>query len=847
MKKFIFIIVLLFGCALFGETELFYNNGQSVKLRKIDNLAATKTAAFSPRFKDELFRFNTGSEVFAIREGQGELPVYLLGNTPVIADNQLFWRGTKPIEYMTEKYGLELKEILTLSSLYLFSVKGNSAETAENIVKNGDGYAFPDIVRKAVLRFVPESWPEDAYFDTQWHLHNTGTVIDYRGIEAKIKENADVKFIQMLEFLNSEGINVDESTKIAIMDTGIVPNHKDLTNIEPGYDAISDKEGGYPDISVMENSPYADYYASSVGHGTTCAGVSAAVGNETGMSGMCPWCLLYPVRYLEGTSGTAVSESKMLKVYEKYIADPKITTINCSFGPSTEYGTIPITPAEAESHLNFMKKGRNGLGGAIVYASGNDGVDSSYTQLVTYDFVFERNGKQVSDRVITVNATTPWDTRAVYSNYGYASTVSAPSLSQLPIIGIATTAIPGYGDFQNDYTLLFSGTSAAAPVVSGLFGAIFSINPNLSLEDAIDILKKSADKIYPETGLWDKNGFSVKFGYGRINLEKAARLAAGFDMCADPKEEICGNNIDDNCDSFVDEGCAEPLTAGIECTKAADCITGSLTLADVECLKERKYWSFKGGYCVRKTNEATCPDGTKAFNMADDNENYLCALECNSIKPCSREGYYCSNDVLGICLPSCKTNSDCAKSSYCTDEGTCQKIPEPIGGTCSEDSECSGDFTTCNTWFEGGYCTQECFDSDDSICPDNSKCVIAGRRQSMSCLASCSSDEDCRVDEGYLCHPLMGSKNGVCYRKCRNVSECNDENAECSENGRCVPDNWQGWGKNDKEENKDEDGNNDSDNVDIENDSEKPDDEIPQEDKTTTIKEQGNACSISFI
>ena len=84
-------------------------------------------------------------------------------------------------------------------------------------------------------------------------------------------------------------------------------------------------------------------------------------------------------------------------------------------------------------------------------------------------------------------------------------------------------------------------------------------------------------------------------------------------------------------------------------------------------------------------------------------------------------------------------------------------------------------------------------------------------------------------------------------RKCRNVSECNDENAECSENGRCVPDNWQGWGKNDKEENKDEDGNNDSDNVDIENDSEKPDDEIPQEDKTTTIKEQGNACSISFI
>ena len=612
-------------------------------------------------------------------------------------------------------------------------------------------------------------------------------------------KNADTKFIQMLEFLSSNGIEVDTNTKIAIMDTGIVPDHEDLTNIEPGYDAIQNKEGGYPDLSELEGSPYGQYLASSVGHGTTCAGVSAAQGNEIGMSGMCPWCLLYPVRYLEGTTGTASSDGTMIKVYEKYVADPDITTVNCSFGPDSSYGIIPATPGEVEAHQNFMQNGRNGLGGVIVYASGNDGTDSSYEQLLSYDFVFKRNGADVKNRVVTVNASTAWDTRAEYSNYGFSSTVIAPSLSETPIVGIATTSIPGYGDYKNDYTLLFSGTSAAAPVVSGFFGAVFSINPDLTLEEAVDILKKSADKIYPETGLWDDKGFSVKFGYGRVNLEKAARLAAGYPMCEGEKEEECGNHIDDDCDGYVDEGCEDGLTAGSPCEKAEDCKSGSLETSGVECMKESRYWIFDGGYCVVKTGKTPCPDGTIPFDVSEDRQNYICALECNSVHPCEREGYYCSNDVLGACLPHCRENSDCSNGSYCNDEKKCEKIPSPIGGSCESDDECAGEYTTCNAWFEGGYCTQECFDNDDSICPDGAKCVTAGRRQTTSCLASCASDKECRTDEGYLCHPQLGSKSGVCYRACRNDSDCNDEKAECTEDGYCAPANWKGWPEEEEE------------------------------------------------
>ena len=840
MKKIFFaFFVLLFAFAA-ECAELFYSNGTSVPMEKSDNFSAVRRNISDISVpKNELYRLNTGRYIFSIVSGKGELPVYFLGDMPVIAETTVFWRGEKSVEYMEKKYGLKHTDFLPTYPLHAFSVQGDSVEIAEKIVKNGDGYAFPDLVRETALRFIPETIPEDPYFNMQWHLQNTGKVRNYYDEEIKILKNTDTKFIQMLEFLNENQIEVDTNTKIAIMDTGIVPDHEDLTNIEPGYDAIKNKEGGYPDISELENyGDYASYFASAVGHGTTCAGVSAGVGNDIGMSGMCPWCRLYPVRYLEGIQGTALSGGVMLKVYEKYVADPDIVAVNCSFGPeySEEINQIPITAAEIESHTNFMQNGRNGKGGVIVYASGNDGIDSKYEQLLGYDFSFERNGVKVTDRVVTVNASSAWDTRIEYSNYGYSSTVTAPSLSESPIVGIATTSIPGYGDYKSDYTLAFSGTSAAAPVVTGFFGAIFSINPQLTLEEAIDILKKSSDKIYPETGLWDKNGFSVKFGYGRINLEKAARLAAGFPMCEE-KEEECGNHIDDDCDGYVDEGCAEKMTAGNPCKTAKDCLYGSLTLDDVECINEGRYWIFNDGYCVTKTGNMPCPDGTKAFDTIND-RFYICALECSSIKPCEREGYYCSNEVLGVCLPLCSDSSDCTKGSICNDEGKCEKTPAPIGGNCEKDKECAGEDTVCNTWAEGGYCTQTCYDNDDEYCQDGAKCVTGNRWEGTHCLASCNSDKDCRTEEGYLCHPQMGNKSGVCSRKCRNSSDCNDEDAVCNENGYCAAEDWQGWPE--EEETEDSDTNPDDDGTG--NDEDPADNHKPA---VTVIEIDG--CSLSVM
>ena len=623
------------------------------------------------------------------------------------------------------------------------------------------------------------------------------------------------------------------------MDTGVAPNHPDLTNIEPGYDALKDKEGGYPDTTGIDDMPW--YAIGGIAHGTTCGGVSAAVGNEKGMIGVCPWCPLYPVRYLEA-AGTAMDDMKLLKTYERYVADPKISVINCSFGPPSDYGVVPAFPGELSSHENFMKNGRDGLGGAIVYAAGNDGIDSEYTLLHSHVFSFKRDGKDVENKVVSVGASTAWDTRAVYSNYGRSVDLVAPSLSQSPMVGMATTTIPGYGDYKDDYTLLFSGTSAAAPVVSGVLGVIFSVNPELTLEEAVDILKNSADKIHPVTGAWDENGHSVKFGYGRVNLLKAVRLAMGEAMCDESSEkDICGNNIDDNCDGFVDSGCDPGLTAGKECEEDSDCVSEGFPESSVVCIKEIRYWKFKNGYCVIKTGDAPCPDGTRAFAVDDDGASYLCAIDCADAKPCEREGYYCRGDSLGICVPFCDTDNDCREGSYCSPAGECLKVPSSLGGSCGNDDECEGGMW-CITNFRDGYCTSECAQQDDTFCPDDGKCVIrnAGGSQTIEiCLESCSSDSHCRQteDDYYICHAQMSEKEGVCFRKCRNDSDCMDFYATCSEEGRCVPDNWKGWP---------EDEVPDEENVDADQDM-IVDDETTEDDPVPEDNKKSSGCSMVHI
>jgi subtilisin family serine protease len=119
----------------------------------------------------------------------------------------------------------------------------------------------------------------------------------------------------------------------------------------------------------------------------------------------------------------------------------------------------------------------------------------------------------------------------------------------------------GYGS----YTSQFGGTSAAAPVVSGVAGLLLKTNPNLNAIEIKHILKTTADKI---TGVSNYRqitsnsqynyGYIINndFGAGRVNAENAVLLAKDWQTSTTlqkPKLAIADRDINGVLDGVDDK------------------------------------------------------------------------------------------------------------------------------------------------------------------------------------------------------------------------------------------------------------------------------------------------------
>ena len=138
--------------------------------------------------------------------------------------------------------------------------------------------------------------------------------------------------------------------------------------------------------------------------------------------------------------------------------------------------------------------------------------------------------------------------RAPYSQYGPELDLVAPSSDQhLGITTIDRTGADGY--VSGDYTSNFGGTSASAPVVSGVAAAMLAVNPSLSATQVKTMLRDSADKIGPVAVAY-LNGRNDFHGFGRVNMYGALLLANGDPLssqsascAADPFDYTVDNDL----------------------------------------------------------------------------------------------------------------------------------------------------------------------------------------------------------------------------------------------------------------------------------------------------------------
>ena len=145
-----------------------------------------------------------------------------------------------------------------------------------------------EVAYPLISKIMSKKWiPNDAKFGDQWHLQNTGQTGGNAGEDANITTAWD----------DYRGNGVI----IGIVDDGVDWNHADLDNY---YEDTLDY-----DYCDNDGDPSPSYYD---GHGTSAAGVAAAVGNNTiGVSGAAPRAGLAGI-LLIACSTTDVRESNSL-------------------------------------------------------------------------------------------------------------------------------------------------------------------------------------------------------------------------------------------------------------------------------------------------------------------------------------------------------------------------------------------------------------------------------------------------------------------------------------------------------------------------------------------------------
>jgi hypothetical protein len=111
------------------------------------------------------------------------------------------------------------------------------------------------------------------------------------------------------------------------------------------------------------------------------------------------------------------------------------------------------------------------------------------------------------------------DARAVYSNYGPSKDIAAPGGDGSSEEGWILSTAPG------GYYAWMKGTSAAAPVVSGVVALMLSADPSLTVSDVKSRLYGSA----VDLGMVGKDDY---FGHGRVNAAYAIRSVRGLHASA---------------------------------------------------------------------------------------------------------------------------------------------------------------------------------------------------------------------------------------------------------------------------------------------------------------------------
>jgi serine protease len=308
--------------------------------------------------------------------------------------------------------------------------------------------------------------PNDPLYVNQWHYSGTW------GINAPTAWNI------------TTGLS---SIVVAVLDTGITTHLEFTGRVLPGYDFITqvsmandgngrDSNPSDPGDWVVANECGNNNLAkNSSWHGTHTAGTIAAKGNNgMGVAGVNWQSTILPIRVL-GKCGGFTSD---IVDGMRWAAGLAVNSVPANPTPAKvlnlSLGGSGACSATFQNAINTIITG----GVVVVVSAGNSSIDASGQQPANC------NG------VITVAATNSIGARASYSNFGSTVEISAPGGdSSAHVLSTYNAGTQGPGSAAYGY---MSGTSMAAPHVSGVVSLLLSLKPALTPAQILQILRKTA-------------------------------------------------------------------------------------------------------------------------------------------------------------------------------------------------------------------------------------------------------------------------------------------------------------------------------------------------------------------
>ena len=353
-------------------------------------------------------------------------------------------------------------------------------------IKSNDSVAF---AQPNYLYRLTADTPNDDFYRAgrTWNMYSNRTSTNPGSRSNSFGSQADTAW--------AAGHTGSRTVYVGVIDSGIDMTHPDLAaNVDAQHAKDLARNSDTPSDLPFVNKD-------EIGHGTHVAGIIGAIGNnKIGVAGMNWQVEMIPVKVVSAQGNGLIDDPTAIRAFE-YLTELKqkgvnVVAVNTSWGGKgiqDKHGNYIEDYALLRSVKAAARAGILSVASAGNAANDNDKTPAYPSSLDTRDSS-DGTPSLPYNAVVSVAAIDQYGAMASFSSFGAKSvSLGAPGVAILSTLPATSQMTDAYAIKSTDGSVyrIESGTSAAAPHVTGAIALYFADHPAVSAEDVLTALLHS--------------------------------------------------------------------------------------------------------------------------------------------------------------------------------------------------------------------------------------------------------------------------------------------------------------------------------------------------------------------